>query len=191
MSGTPETHGGVGRFPPDNGLGRAIKSAGIARSMVWCLTSSTQTRQQGYVPPAGLCHTFAVCCLELELMTRGIKKGSAAEDRGGLPRFVDVKLSHEERVAFSTRAYSAEELVTGLQRLTDAGYRVGCSWSGDTQSYTVSLTCRDSGSPNHGQCMTSFARTLDKAVALALYKHTEVTRGVWLGEGGADSEAFG
>jgi hypothetical protein len=108
-----------------------------------------------------------------------------------MPRFVDVKLTHEQRVDFASKQYSDGALVMELQKLCDSGYRIGCAWNGDSSSYTVSLTCRDPESENFNLCMTSFAGTVHTAVALALYKHREVTDGSWLGEQSSDGGFFG
>lgn len=124
-------------------------------------------------------------------MARGGKRAAETSKAGGMPRFVDVKLTAEERSEFVRAARTAEELVAGLQSLCDDGYRVGCSWSGEHQTYTVSLTGRDPQGVNFGLCMTSFAGTIHTAVALALYKHVTVTEGNWLGGDEDQTEAFG
>jgi hypothetical protein len=108
-----------------------------------------------------------------------------------MPRFVDVKLTAEQRAAFLVWEKREGDLVTLLQSMADDGYRVGVSWSGEQQAYTVSLTCRGEGDPNNGLCMTSFAKTLSTALWLALYKHLEVTGGRWAGEASGSSEEFG
>jgi len=191
MSGGADRYGGVGRYGGEFTVGAAKKSASIHRSMVWCLTSSTEAGKGRGLTPAGLAHTFAVCLLEMAIMARGAKK--VAEDTGktGLPRFVDVKLTPEARSEFQSMSYTPQEIVAFLQGLCDDGYRVGCSWSGETQSYTVSLTCRDPKSANAGLCMTSFAGTLHMAVSLAVYKHTVYTGEKWLGDGESVAEMFG
>jgi hypothetical protein len=124
-------------------------------------------------------------------MARGA--GKAAKDAAGqgMPRFVDVKLTAEQRVGFSTWAQRGGDLVTFLQSLADDGYRVGVAWSGEQQAYTVSLTGRADGNPNKGLCMTSFARTLETALWLALYKHCVVTEERWLDDAFGSDEDFG
>lgn len=113
-------------------------------------------------------------------MARGAKKTAASVATGGMPRFVDVKLTQEQKVKFVSWVCTPEEVVRFLQDLCDDGYRVGCSWSGETQAYTVSLTCRNEESPNNGLCMTSFAKELTTAIELAVYKHTVVTEERWV-----------
>lgn len=124
-------------------------------------------------------------------MARGKGSQSVDNTRASMPKFVDIPLSPECREAFLAWEWDHEGLVVELQRLCDSGYRVGCTWVGESQSYTVSLTCRDSDSVNTGLCMTSFARTLEKAVALAVFKHLYVAEGNWLGVATPPSQEFG
>lgn len=124
-------------------------------------------------------------------MARGNGKGTKAGNTAAMPKFVDVKLSQEQKAQFLKQPWDDVEVIRELQGLCDDGYRVGCSWSGEQQAYTVSLTCRNPDSPNNGLCMTSFARFLSTAVALALFKHRVITEGVWLGDAGSGSEDFG
>lgn len=115
-------------------------------------------------------------------MARGAKKTAEAVAARSLPTFVDVKLTAEDKLRFVDWQCTPEEVLQFLQVLCDDGYRVGCSWSGETQAYTVSLTCRNAESPNNGLCMTSFAKDLHMAVALAVFKHTVMTGERWVPE---------
>jgi hypothetical protein len=124
----------------------------------------------------------------MAIMARGARKTAEAAAKGGMPSFVDVRLTAEDRAAFLEEDNDIDLLVPRMQTLCDAGYRWGCAWNGESQSYTVSLTCRDAGSPNSGLCMTSFAKDLLTAIQLALFKHDVVTEGIWVGAG---SERFG
>lgn len=124
-------------------------------------------------------------------MARGKSGVETDKKPAGMPRFVDVPLTAEAREQFLAWHWDHEELLCALQRVTDDGYRVGCSWSGETQAYSVSLTCRDETSVNAGLCMTSFAKTLERAVALAVWKHTVYTEGNWLGVASASADEFG
>jgi hypothetical protein len=175
----------------DTSPGLAKKSAGVRRSMAWCLTSSTEAGKRLYISQAGLAHTFGVCLLEMAIMARGGKKAVEDVTKTGMPRFVDVKLTPEQRDAFRRLSPTADGMVHAIQVMCDEGYRFGCSWSGEHQSYTVSLTCRAKDDANNGLCMTSFAGNLETAVALALFKHTTVTGGLWLGAGVSPDEDFG
>ena len=78
-------------------------------------------------------------------MARGAAKAAKDAAGQGMPRFVDVKLTAEERAGFSTWVRPVGDLVDLLQSLADDGYRVGVSWSGEQQAYTVSLTGRADG----------------------------------------------
>jgi hypothetical protein len=169
--------------------GADVIRAAIHRSLVATLTIGTGPGGRGGLTPSGLAHSVGVCFLEMAIVARGKGKAVGAGAGSGMPRFVDVKLSQDQRVDFAAKQFSDGELVMALQRLCDAGYRVGCAWNSDSSSYTVSVTCRDSESGNFGLCMTSFASTVHTAVALAVYKHTVVTDGEWLG-GFSDTDGF-
>lgn len=124
-------------------------------------------------------------------MARGKGKEVGPGSGAGMPRFVDVKLTLDDRNTFAALVIEPGALVKSLQSLVDEGYRLGCSWSSEHQTYTVSLTCRDDGSPNSGLCMTSFAGELTTAIALAIFKHRNVTKGKWLSETGGQLSMFG
>lgn len=124
-------------------------------------------------------------------MSRGKGSGEKPGSANTLPRFVDVKLTAEQRAEFQGFRLLNDDPTRALQSLADDGYRVGVSWSGEQQAYTVSLTCRNPESVNNGLCMTSFARTLEVAVRLAFYKHAVVTGERWVEASFGASEDFG
>ena len=124
-------------------------------------------------------------------MSRGKGKAVGTASTNAMPRFVDVKLTAEQKADFLSVKERYADSVRWLQDFADDGYRVGVTWSGEHQSYTVSLTCRDEKSPNNGLCMTSFAGDLVTAIALAVYKHCVVTDEQWLSGADSGTEAFG
>jgi hypothetical protein len=154
-------------------------------------TISKDASKPGAIRGAGIAHSVGVALIEDFNMARGKASVKGARD-GTMPRFVDVKLTAEERdlfLAWSKRG--GPDLVTFLQSLADDGYRVGVSWAGEQQAYTVSLTCRQSGNVNEGLCMTSFAKTLENALWLAIYKHTVVADERWAEASGGVEGDFG
>lgn len=175
----------------DYGSGLAQKRAALHREMRYLLTISTQTGRGGQVSPAGLAHSLGVCLIEEWNMARGAKKQVEDTKQGGMPRFVDVKLTAEQKQEFMAVKDRYADSVRWLQDLVDDGYRVGVTWSGEHQSYTLSLTCRDAKSPNYNLCMTSFAGDLVTVIALAVYKHCVVTEETWLSGIDSPAEAFG
>lgn len=188
------THGRVGQGGPDSGgsaVGTAEQRASIRRTVRGLLTSSTEPGGSARTTPTGFAHMFGVCMVEFSIMVRG--KGSRAEatTKAGMPTFVDVKLTHEEKEDFLAWDLSVDELIRRLELYPFDGYRVGLAWSGEAQSYTASLTCRNDESPNGGLCMTSFAKTSLTALKLMVYKHEVVTKGVWRSDDEADAGAFG
>lgn len=172
-------------------VGPKEKSARIRHTIWWCVTSEHEGAEPGFMSGRALAHTFAVCMLEYEIMARGAKKDGSQGTSATMPKFIDIKLTAEDRAQFLQERLAAHELVGALTRLCDNGYRVGCQWSGETQSYTVSLTCRNPDDPNNGFCMTSFAKTLDTAVALAVFKHTVVADTDWTSVGSSSGSEFG
>lgn len=183
--------GSVGLDASDNGSGLAQKRAALHREMRYLLTISTQTGRGGQVSPAGLAHSLGVCLIEEWNMARGGKKQVDDAKQAGMPRFVDVKLTADQKQEFLAIKDRYADSVRWLQDFADDGYRVGVTWSGEHQSYTLSLTCRDEKSPNFGLCMTSFAGDLVTVIALAVYKHCIITDEKWLGAVESASEAFG
>lgn len=171
--------------------GELKKRAACLRDIAYALTIHNNSAVRDRVPNSAVANCLAVACVELSNMARGKAKADGTGSSTTLPRFVDVPIGADDRRAFLEWIPEAGDLVLMLSALCDCGYRVGCSWSGEHQTYTVSLTCRNPEDVNNGLCMTSFAKALDKAIALALYKHQELTRGHWLGEGSAGSEDFG
>lgn len=165
--------------------------ASLAREIRYLLTISTEARRVGCITPAGLAHSIGVCFIEDSNMARGKGGKTGGEPRTGLPRFVDVKLTAEQRKEFVTWVGQDTDLTTKVQELADEGYRLGVAWSGERQAYTVSVTCREPGDANNGLCMTSFAGSLPTAIWLALYKHEVVTSRKWLTAVGDGGEAFG
>jgi len=165
--------------------------ASIAREMRYLLTISKDACKPYHIRPAGIAHSLGVCLIEDSNMARG--KGSATKAGSGsaMPRFVDVKLTGDDRLVFLHWEGRENDLVMELQRLADDGYRIGVSWSGEQQAYTASLTGRGEGNPNNGLCMTSFAKTLENALWLALFKHHVMCRGQWLESAFGGEEEFG
>jgi len=180
-----------GRGRSESRLGAEAFRASTRRELMYLLAISHNPRRAGIVSPAGIAHSLGVCLLEDYAVARGKGKPTVEAKSGVMPRFVDVKLDGDQRKAFLAFTSTGAELVDAMQAFADNGYRVGVSWSGEQQAYTVSLTCRAQGDPNEGLCMTSFAGSLERAIALAVFKHTVVTEGVWTSGGGGEREAFG
>lgn len=175
----------------ENGYGAEEFRASIARELRYLLAISTEARRVGQLSPSGLAYSIGVALIEDFNMARGKGRSTDGDKSPTMPRFVDVKLTQEQKADFLRTQYTDRELVTFLQSVSDDGYRVGVSWNGESQSYTVSLTCRDPKSVNAGLCMTSFAGTVSKAIALAQYKHVLVTEEKWLGTAVSPEEDFG
>jgi len=177
--------------PSENGGAGHNPRASLYREIRYLLTISTDAGKSGSIRPAGVAHSLGVCFIEDFNMARGKGKTTGQGGQGTMPRFVDVKLTAEQRREFEAWEQRDGDLVTFMQSLADDGYRVGVSWSGEQQAYTVSLTCRAEGNPNAGLCMTSFARSLSTALWLAVYKHVVVTEERWIDGAFEGGEEFG
>jgi len=188
---------GVGQYElpgfggSENRPEQASFRASLHREMRYLLSISTGDASKGRLSPAGVAHSLGVCLIEEWLNMRGKNGAKAEEGRGSLPKFVDVKLTPEQRAGFVHQVLTPDECVKFLASAADDGYRVGVTWSGEHQSYTVSMTCRNPASPNNGLCMTSFAGDLVKAISLANYKHCIVTEERWAAASVGPFEDFG
>lgn len=175
----------------DNGTATSPLRAGLFREMAYLLTISTDTHRRGKVSQVGVAHSLGVCLIEDYNMARGRGSGKQNAVMPGMPRFVDVRLTADDRELFGNERLDAAGCVRFLQSMADEGYRVGVTWSGEHQCYTVSLTCRAPDDVNNGMCMTSFAGDLFTAVSLARFKHVSVTGGMWAEHSSGGGEAFG
>ena len=123
-------------------------------------------------------------------MARGKQRTVVAKD-GGLPAFVNVTLSQDDRVAMKTLDQSVDGLVDWLELMARDGYRIGLSWNSERSAYICSVTARDTGTPNDGKCVTSFAPTVMQVVFVAWYKHVHILGAVWLDDTAVLEGSFG
>lgn len=165
--------------------------ASIAREMRYLLSISRDAGKPYAVRQAGVVHSLGVCIIEDWNMGRGKGRVGQAAGNGNLPTFVDVKLTESDRENFLASLGDDLDAVRVLQSFADEGYRVGVSWSGEHQSYTVSVTCRDVESENNGLCMTSFAGDLARGILLAWFKHDVICERRWQSRVPPREESFG
>jgi len=182
---------GNGSNATGNGDGVQNLRAGLHREMRYLLTISTESGGVGRLSPSGLAHSFGVCLTEDWIMARGKGGQKPQTEAAAMPRFIDIRLSADQRAGFTAWERRGGDLITFLQSMVDDGYRVGVAWNGKQSAYTASITCKEPGCVNEGLCMTSFAGTLSTALWLVLYKHLEVTQENWLSNQAGESEEFG
>lgn len=184
-------------LPGFEGVGVVIRQpaeamrASLAREMAYLLASSRETSWGRRIAPAGLSHSIGVCLIEDWHMARGKGKASDKQGGGGLPTFIDVRLSAEDRENFLAFLGDDFDAVRVLQAFADDGYRVGVTWSGEHQTYTVSATCRNEESENMGLCMTAFSRDLAQGILLLWFKHDVVCGRQWRAFEPKPTERFG
>lgn len=175
----------------ENGLNAVESRARLARELRYLLAISTEAGRVGRLSPSGLAHSLGVCLIEDFHMSRGKGKSGGEGASASMPRFVDIKLTEAERKAFPGYSEFDRDPVRHMQAFADKGYRIGVTWSGEHQTYTVSLTCRNPDDPNNGLCMTSFAREIGTAVMLCVYKHYAIAHEVWSSVAPKPDELFG
>jgi len=124
-------------------------------------------------------------------MARGKSGQSKSDVWAGAPKFVDIRLDSVAKAEFTALSYTAQDVLDEVERIVNDGHRVGLAYSVERSSYTVSLTGREDGCANKGLCMTSFASTPLRALALAVYKHQTLCDGVWAVAGVSKDEDFG
>lgn len=180
-----------GLCPGDNSGTRRSIRASIAREMQYLLTISRDAGKPYGLRQAGIAHSLGVCIIEDWNMARGKGRVGQVTGGGNLPTFVDVKLSEADRENFLSSLGDDLDAIRVLQGFADDGYRVGVAWSGEHQSYTVSVTCRDPESENNGLCMTSFAGDLTRGILLAWFKHDVVCSRRWKSRVPPREESFG
>lgn len=190
MSGYGNVRGALGSNSSQMRRGTETKVVLASASFARTLQQYGRDRRGGGMSPKGLAHVLGVCLLE-GVIAMGRGKGVKTGVKGTMPQFVDVRLTVEQRAEFSDAQLDARRVTDGLFSLVSEGYRVGIGYSGETQAFTVSLTGRETGTPNDGLCMTSFAGDALTACALALYKHHVVCECVWGAGGNGNEGLFG
>jgi len=190
MSMQSKLPGFEGWGPENRPTADAIR-ASIAREMLYLLTISRDAGKPYTIREAGVVHSLGVCVIEDWNMARGKSVGKGEKAGGNLPTFIDVKLDEGQREDFLAWLGDDLDAVKCLQSFADSGYRVGLAWSGEHQTYTASVTCRDEDSPNNGLCMTSFSRGLTQAILLAWYKHDVICNRQWKAFEPKPTEVFG
>jgi hypothetical protein len=190
MSDQLELPGFTGRGSGNRTPAEVIR-ASIGREILYLLTISRDASRGYRITPAGVAHSLGVCLIEDWNVARGARKGKEPGIGQGVPTFVDVKLDDEERENFLAWLGDDVDALRVLQAFTDQSYRVGVAWSGEHQTYTCSVTCRDPDSSNNGLCMTSFSRVLTQAILLAWYKHDVMCQRDWAARAPKPTEGFG
>lgn len=112
------------------------------------------------------------------IMARG-KGGKEPEATTQWTRFIDIPMAGVTVDDINSEYGDGTSVGAGVDGLVRAGYRIGISFNGQTQSYIVSLTCRDEHSPNAGCTVTSHAGDWWFALAVMCYKHYVVAREDW------------
>lgn len=90
-------------------------------------------------------------------------------------QFSSWRLTTEQKKAFEA-AYekNGAELVSMLDTVLLAGYKVSLSFDSTNQTTIVSLTAKNEADPNYNWCLTTRHHDAYRAIALAMYKHFDL-----------------
>jgi len=96
-------------------------------------------------------------------------------------RWVACELSASDKKHLKTVEVSFEQLLTGLSRLIDDGYRLSMGFETKNDAVGVYLTAPKDPTVNYTMCLSARAPTLEKALVVLSYKHFEMLKGDWSG----------
>jgi hypothetical protein len=104
--------------------------------------------------------------------------------------FVNIELNATHRKELKKIVNDAEyDVGTLLTNLVTDGYRIGLAYNPEKDSFTCSLTAKDTAAHNEGFCMVSHSGTPIKALLTAVYKHYSIAKGAeWRDVADTDDE---
>jgi hypothetical protein len=92
--------------------------------------------------------------------------------------FVNIELNATHKKELKKIVNDAEyDVGTLLTNLVTDGYRIGLAYNPEKDSFTCSLTAKDTSAHNEGFCMVSHSSTPIKALLTAVYKHYSIAKG--------------
>lgn len=93
--------------------------------------------------------------------------------------FVSCDMNAERRIQFAEWEPNLDDLSALLHECISPGYKV--SFSEDTYHNCIQASwyCGARGDKNAGMCLTARGRTVDKALAVLVFKHTVILEGDW------------
>lgn len=109
-------------------------------------------------------------------MPRAKKPSKPAEIQWG--GFIDVKLDADDKSAFQTFETSTWQW-TYLEDVLADEIKLSLSYDEDNDTYLATLTSVKHAGPNMRCVLTSRADSWERAVMLAIFKHTELLEGDW------------
>ena len=92
--------------------------------------------------------------------------------------FVNIELNATHRKELKKIVNDAEyDVGTLLTNLVTDGYRIGLAYNPEKDSFTCSLTAKNTSAHNEGFCLVSHSGTPIKALLTAVYKHYSIAKG--------------
>ena len=118
-----------------------------------------------------------------------VAKGrSNARSKGGKPKkqptqgefhFLNVNITEDMKKRVNAYWGSGNDVWEHVEQLVGGGYRVGLSFTGDTDTYTASVTNRDGPVEHRGGCLTARGGTAFAALARVVGLHYAVANEDW------------
>lgn len=104
-----------------------------------------------------------------------VKKPTEVAFRG----FVNYVLSAADKENYGNWDVDDHDLFLLAAGCIQQGYKMGVSFNSKNDTFTATLFCTDSDSPNAGYILSAFAPDWYNAVKSLIYKHDVVLDGVW------------
>lgn len=93
-------------------------------------------------------------------------------------KFCSVTLTADDKIAYDTWAEKhGNDLLSVLAQCTVEGWKTSLTWDGENECFIGSLTCRSEGHKNENVVVVSRSDDMLEALAITLYKITELYRG--------------
>jgi hypothetical protein len=93
--------------------------------------------------------------------------------------FADIPVTTNDVETFLKREYSVEEVCTRAEEVLGMEYKIGLAWDSYAKNPVASITCLVPGDPNAGKTVTAHGPTWFDALSFVLYKHFDISGGVW------------
>lgn len=117
---------------------------------------------------------------------------AAAKKPGQWTDFVDIPVGDLAMGAVHQKYGAFDASSEALVGLLEHGYRMSFSYNQGNDAFICSVTCKAEGDVNNGCTFNAFAGTWYEAMLLALYKHYDISGGVWKkASGGSTRPMFG
>lgn len=94
-------------------------------------------------------------------------------------QYVRCTLSDADKARLKAAKLTSAQLMKIFQDFVDAGHKVSMQFEAENDCYGVYATQNDQTHGNYPFCLTARGPDIEKALAVLLYKHTEMLAGDW------------